>query len=481
MWCSKDPSFRRQVLVLAGGCCHSISTGIILAYPSVLNAAILSPNATEMKATVEQASWIASATGFAGLLGFFIFCPLFQVIGRKPVNMLFNLTVIIGWIMVYYSKSITMLIIAKVIQGLATGGVFVAAVTINEITHRDKRGVFMTIKKIAMTTGSLLCHSLALIWDWRQIAAISWLACFSALIIVIICPESPAFYAMKGRYVDCEKSFIWFHGDSSSSERELKQLISAQKERISRKQENEKTFKLTKLLKKLLKRDFIIPFLIASLATIAVDTSGRYFLLGYVTQIMVQLIGDKYIAMYCAMMADGLIMIALLISTFVIKTFNRRTILFTFGIASVLLMFVVGLSELVNNSLSTKVKWVTPLVILLHSFVSTVGLIPAAFTITTEIFPLEHRGMGSFTTGITFTLIYGITMKITPTMIRKTGIGGTYSIFGLCVTFCLTVLYFILPETKDKTLQEIEDEIKGVERTDVDVELILLENPKTKT
>ncbi|CAK1595536.1 unnamed protein product [Parnassius mnemosyne] len=122
--------FYFQILILAAGCFHSFSAGIVLAYPSVLNAAILSPDATDIKATTGQASWIASAHGFSGLLGFFIFSPLFQVIGRKPVNISFEIFMIVGWILLYFSKSITMMIIAKSIQGLAMGGVFVYAITI---------------------------------------------------------------------------------------------------------------------------------------------------------------------------------------------------------------------------------------------------------------------------------------------------------------------------------------------------------------
>lgn len=375
----------------------------------------------------------------------------------------------------YFSKSITMLLIAKSIQGFNIAGIFVIAFTISEFTHRKRRGVFLTIKKTALSFGSLLCHFLALSYNWRQIAEIAIIPHVLTILIILFCPESPSFYALKGQYSDCKKSFEWYYGDSEESQREMKLLILTQMERrnVSQLQKND-----TKMLvKKLFKRDFIIPFIIATLATIAVDFSGRYFLLGYVTQIMIDLTGDKYIAIYCSIIADCLIILALCISTLVIKIFKRRTILFKFGAVSITLMYSVCLSEALKESLL--VKWLTPFLILLHSFVSTVGLIPVAFTISMEIFPLDHRAIGSLTTGVTFTLFYAITMKIVPLLMVKIGIGGTYFIFSICVTFCLIVLFYILPETKDKSLQDIEDGIKGVTRSEVEIEL-MLSNVTTK-
>ncbi|XP_013168605.1 PREDICTED: facilitated trehalose transporter Tret1-like [Papilio xuthus] len=392
------------MLVLTSGSCYSLGIGISLAHPSALNAAILSPNATDIKATIDQASWIASIQGFSGLIGFFVFAPLIQILGRKPVNILFQICLIIGWILLFISKSVTMLLIAKFMQGLSIGGLIVIGLTISEFTHRNKRGVFLTIKKTVLSFGSLLCHCLALYYDWRRIAEVAIIPHVLAIIIITFCPESPSFYAVKGKYSDCMKSFVWYHGDSYESKREMNSLIAAQMERRCNKQKRKD--KKFRWFKKLLRRDFLIPFLIATLATIAVDFS------------------------------------ALCISTLVIKSFKRRTILFKFGTLSIALMYSVTLSEV-------------------------------CFTISMEIFPLEHRAIGSLTTGIAFTLFYAITMKIVPLMIIRMGVGGTYFVFSLCVTICLAILYYILPETKDKSLQEIEDEIKGIKRTDAEIELII--------
>ncbi|XP_045518648.1 uncharacterized protein LOC123710655 [Pieris brassicae] len=49
--------------------------------------------------------------------------------------------------------------------------------------------------------------------------------------------------------------------------------------------------------------------------------------------------------------------------------------------------------------------------------------------------------------------------------IYKLGVGGMFAIFATCLLVCVIGLYFTLIETKDRTLQDIEDEIKGIKRT----------------
>uniref|UniRef100_A0A2A4JMT5 Major facilitator superfamily (MFS) profile domain-containing protein n=1 Tax=Heliothis virescens TaxID=7102 RepID=A0A2A4JMT5_HELVI len=58
--------------------------------------------------------------------------------------------------------------------------------------------------------------------------------------------------------------------------------------------------------------------------------------------------------------------------------------------------------------------------------------------------------------------------------IDSTGVGGTYGIYGVIVCGCLVLLYYVVPETKDKTLQQIEDGIKGVRRAKCEFETDVL-------
>ncbi|XP_038219359.1 sugar transporter ERD6-like 9 [Zerene cesonia] len=80
---------------------------------------------------------------------------------------------------------------------------------------------------------------------------------------------------------------------------------------------------------------------------------------------------------------------------------------------------------------------------------------------------LEHKGIATFATGIVFTSLYAVTIKYVPIMMEKLGIEGMFAIFASCLLVSFIFLHFILMETKDKTLQEIEDKIKGIPNREI--------------
>ncbi|XP_050357235.1 facilitated trehalose transporter Tret1-like [Nymphalis io] len=461
MSCFDDIYLWRQSLVLMADCMHSIGTGLMLSFPAVLNPAILSPSNTEISVTPDEASWIAASHGFSGVIGFCVIPPLMQVFGRKFAFFCMNILVSTGFFIFALANSISALYAARIIQGMALCGVYITAIVLGEYSHPKRRGYFITIKKASVAIGSLMCHSMALYWTWRQIAIFAIIPQIVSIIITCSWPESPAFLAMKGKYEECSASYIWLHGDNSKNRKDLEELIAAQQER-RQKNKNSKKDKLIAFLRKLTQRDFLRSFLIVSVLTMIIDASGRYYMLAYIVEILIQITSDETIAVYCTIGADALTLVALSISCFIIRCFKRRTILFTAGILSVSLMFVTSFLTFLESSYKISISfWVTPFVILLNVFIVNAGVVPVCFAIIGEILPLEHKGTGSCTTGIVFTILYALVMKLTPLMMDKTGIVGTFGIYGTCVIAGLVVLYFVLNETKDKTLQEIENEIKG--------------------
>ncbi|XP_072946149.1 facilitated trehalose transporter Tret1-like [Epargyreus clarus] len=465
MACGADIYFWRQVLVLVSDSLHSVGTGFILSFPSVLNSVALSTNTTDIHITKDQASWITASHGFAGAIGFFIVPPLMQEYGRKFAHIILNLLVAIGFTMLAFAQNVATLYAGRIIQGLALCAVYLGPIILAEYAHPMRRGYFMTLKKGCVAVGSLICHSLVLICSWRQIAGIATSFYIVALLLTFLWTKSPPFLAMKGKYEECDRAYTYLNGNTVKSRRELEDLISAQRKIREEERIADKNNKLLQICKKCTRKDFLKPFFIITVLTIIIDSGGRYYNVAYIVQIITDITGDDSVAIYCSIGLDILSMMASWSSTYIITKFTRRAILFSCGYLSVTLMFLISfIVYLSSNNMATNVVWLTPCVILINSFIVNLGVIPICFTVSGEVFPLEHRGIGTTASGIVFTLLYAITMKCTPIMMEDTGIEGTYGIYGVCLLICLVISHFILTETKDKTLQEIEDEMKGIER-----------------
>ncbi|VVC89513.1 unnamed protein product [Leptidea sinapis] len=452
-------------LILIADSIHSIGAGFLLSFPSILNPAILSPNATDIIATPQEASWINASFGFAGMLGFCVVPPIMQGLGRKFVHIMLNAVVALGFIIFFFANSVPALFVARSVQGLSAAGVTLTAMIIAEYSDPERRGYFMILKNMTVSLGSLVCHSLYFCWDWRQVAALSIVPYLISIILTFLWPESPSYYAMKGRYKECTQSFTYLFGDSPKSKKNLEHLISTQKERRQQMQ-MKKIDAFSRCIKTFGRRDFLKPIIVAFLLTIAVDACGRYYLLAYIIEMVIEITGDSSVAVYCSMASDLITIFASTLSIYIIRTYKRRTILFTSGFLTAFFMFLLSTVVYLKTAhgIGENLNWLTPTIIIFITFISSAGAIPLSFTILGEIFPLEHKGLGSFATGIIFTFLYATSMKSLPMMMASIGVGGTFGVFGTIMLVCLVLLLFTLNETKDKTLQEIEDEIKGIIR-----------------
>ncbi|CAK1546774.1 unnamed protein product [Leptosia nina] len=333
MSCVRDIYFWRQCLILIGECLHSVGSGFLLSFSSVLNPTLLSANTTDIRATPEQVSSLSASLGVSGMLGSIIIASSFQNIGRKIVHISLNFINTIGFLILYFSQNLTTLFIGKSVQGFTTCGVTMTVIIVAEYFDPRKRGYFMTIKKATISMGCFICHSLYLTCTWRQIALLAIIPYTLSTILILFWPESPAYLAMKGKFEKCTESHIWLFGNSETSKKYLKQLKQAQMEKQKTNTEEE-------------------------------------------------------------------------------------------------------------------------------------GIIPAAYTVIGEVYPLEYRGLGSFISGMALLTSYTIIIKFIPLMIDRVGVEGMFAIFATCLLLCVIGLYFILIETKDKTLQEIENEMKGIKQTE---------------
>lgn len=111
-------------------------------------------------------------------------------------------------------------------------------------------------------------------------------------------------------------------------------------------------------------------------------------------------------------------------------------------------------------SLESCWSWIPVVLILTYVFTSTLGLLTIPFVMNAEIFPQKYRGFGS---GLTICATYSICfvcVKLYPTMVTELGSFNVCLFYGICSLASTLYVYFILPETKGKSLQDIEEMFK---------------------
>lgn len=151
------------------------------------------------------------------------------------------------------------------------------------------------------------------------------------------------------------------------------------------------------------------------------------------------------------------------IAVFVIRKVKRRTmLLLTVGINLCAFLSLAGYTYCKGrNLLPFDHPAIGITLIHIHMFSIATGTVPLPFIIAGEVFPLEYRSLAGGISVLFLSLNLFITVKTVPILFKTIGIYGAYVLYASVVGYCLVVSLLFLPETKDRTLQEIEDEFRG--------------------
>lgn len=337
-----------------------------------------------------------------------------------------------------------------------------APVSIAEYSSPEHRGAFLATIAFSFATGMFVAHVFGTILYWRTAA----LACGSvyalSLILISLTPETPPFLASKGSYNECRRSFRWLRGNTDKSEHELEVLLSSEKNRIVNIKVGESKLKMYREMVK--KPEFYKPTFIMMFMFILFQISGMTVVPSYTVPMMNEVTGGSIQPYTSMLIVDAVRFATAVLACFITDKFGRRTVLFFGIIVTVLSLLVTSLLLYLRDYgyIPDDYKWIPVIPTLIYIFGKTSGILPIPWAIAGEIFPLAYRSIGSGISGMFLSIMFFVVVKTAPASFRSIGVSGTFCVYAIFTAICGGFLYFLLPETKGKTLYEIECHFKGI-------------------
>ncbi|XP_053618999.1 facilitated trehalose transporter Tret1-like [Plodia interpunctella] len=469
--------FMRQCFITAGVSLNIVAHGCVIGFSAILIPSLRRPE-SHIHATPAQESWIASVVGVALIMGNFIITPLMGAIGRKRSHLSTIVPIMTGWIMLLLANSVAGLIVARVLQGIAMGMLGpLGSIIIAEMTDPRNRGAFLTCVSLSLTIGVLFSHALGTILSWQYCALICSFLTFTSLIMIIYAPESPSWLISKGRYQEASDIFFWLRGQNDLQVDELESMVKAQK-MIRKSSVAGQTLTFGARVKRgfryffttCRKPGFYKPIIIMLFMYIMFQFAGINVISSYAIDIIKDVVGPEANAKVIMVALDIERLICNIMAVFLMKYFARRTVLFSSG--SICILAYIGKGTYVyakeNHILPADFEnqWIPITLIGIYMFSLTIGISSVPFAISGEIFPLEYRGLAGGLSILPLSLNFFIAVKFFPILKDAITLPYTYFLYGGVVAICLVFLYFMLPETKDRTLQQIEDSLCGISRED---------------
>ncbi|XP_049881507.1 facilitated trehalose transporter Tret1-like [Pectinophora gossypiella] len=487
--------FIKQSWVVLGAALNIAGHGCAHGYPAVLFAQL---KHGPILLTDHHTSWIASAVGAMGIVGNFISPILMTRFGRQKAHLLSTVPALLGWVVFVLGNSVPAFLFARLLHGLALGlRTPLAAILVAEYTDPKYRGAFLGTFAISLGLGIFLSHIWGAYLTWKMTSVVCAMFPLAAMAIISLSPESPSWLVSKGKFEEAKKAFRWVRGDGQEQREELQAMIEAQKEEMKsseqKRLEETKTITCKGVVKTVLdsikevlrifkKKEFYKPAIIAITMLVIFEFGGAHMVPAYGNLILQSVLDKDSIedVNWQFTVIDLLRTVCAFLAIFLLKYFKRRTILFSSGIMTVLSLTSVSAFVYMRRAEWFPNTWFIDAIpmslMVLYTLSFCLGLVPLNWVICGEIFPLAYRSLGSTLSTSFLTPSFVVSMKTAPHMYRSIGVEGAFLVYSALLALGLVIMYVLLPETKDRTLQDIEDSFKGKVRVDSEVQARLIEH-----
>jgi len=372
---------------------------------------------------------------------------LADVLGRRRTLIFASLLFLVSTVGCALAFGVSDLCVWRFIGGMGVGlASTVSPMYIAEIAPARLRGRLVVVNQLAIVIG--LSMSVVVTWllagggHWRWMFATQGLPVAVLLGGLLLVPESPRWLATVGRFGDALQILARING-RPKAESELQAI---------RQEVGEESGGFRELFQAGVRLAVVVGLVLMVFSQI----NGVNMIIIYAPSLFQEagITGDAD-AILNSVYICGWITLCTVAAFWIIRKFSRRWILVT-GTAAMAAGHVL-------MCLNYAYQWPTPLTVaamLVPTGAFTLSLAPLSWVVISEIYPNRVRGKAmSIATCAMFAASFGVS-KWFPVVVEKFKTdfghpGGAFLIFaGICLA-CSLFVWLTLPETKDKTLEEI--------------------------
>jgi sugar porter (SP) family MFS transporter len=370
-------------------------------------------------------------------------------IGRKKTLVIIAVTYLLASIGTGLSTNWYSFLLFRFIGGLGVGASSVTApVYISEISPAADRGKLVMMFQFNIVFGILVSYfsnyligsGLSNDYSWRVMLGIQAIPSLAFLILLKFVPETPRWLILKKNNPELAKSILKIINPDTYEE-DLHEIV------INNKQEHEKASGDILFSKK-----YKLPVFLAVCFAIFNQVSGINAIIYYAPRIF-EMAGLGRQSSLLSTTGIGLInFLFTFIAINFIDKIGRRTLMI---IGSIGLIGTLGLvSKTFYGQDFSGFAIIIYLMIYIAFFAFSQGAVIWVFI--SEIFPNNIRAKGQTLGSFTHWLMAAIITFLFPILAEKLGGGNTFLFFSIMMVLQLLFALKIMPETKGKTLEQIE-------------------------
>ena len=491
--------------------------GFLFGFDAGIISGVMSYVGPEFNLTDGQIGWVVSAPSWAAMIAMIFSGRLSDRLGRKKMLLLVAFLYAMSALFSAYAVTYEMLYLARMIGGLAFGAALILApMYIAEISTAENRGVLVSIQQLNIVLGFFAAFLSNYFFNkynspehlflndenvWRWMLGVELFPALLYFLALFYVPRSPRWLYLKNKYIEAKQVLNQIHGKYRAE----KEISSIEKS-IDKDKELQKV-KWTDILKPSLRFIMVVGLVVGILQQIT-GINAIYF---YATSIFKQTGIGTDAAFSSGILLSSVTVIFTFIAMYLIDRAGRRPLLLvgTAGIALSLLLCAFGFSQatyqlklqdisqfkfeksqnliplagnIYENDVDFKEEMKTVLgnrtynkndgIILeaatqINATLVLVGILgfiacfafslgPVMWVLLSELYPIKYRGIAIGIVAFVNSFISSAVQLVFPWELSNLGNAMSFFIFGAIALVGFFVLLKILPETKGKSLEELE-------------------------
>ncbi len=411
--------------------------------------------------------WVVGSALLGCLVGAIVAGPLSIKFGRKHSlilsAILFSLSAYGSGLPVVFSESVSLLVVFRIIGGLGIGIASMnAPMYIAEIAPSDIRGKMVTYYQLAIVVGFFvvflatyfignnLSEAENIEFGWKYMFWSELIPSCLFFILLFFVPKSPRWLALKGNDIAALEILTKIHGVDQAN-KEIEAIKSSLKTSITNTSTDNKVNYFSKLILGII--------VVGTALSVLQQFTGINAVLYYGADIFEKALGfgkEDILAQQILLAFVNLIFT--FVAMYTVDKFGRKPLLFIGSIGMIVGFLLLGITL---QQQSVGFLSLLGVLIFIASFALSMG--PIVWVLLSEMFPNKIRSVAmSVAVAAQWAANYVVSQSFPIVMDSEVNNGTTwngslpYFIFIAFIVIIMIVTYKYIPETKGKSLEEIE-------------------------
>jgi MFS transporter, SP family, arabinose:H+ symporter len=398
--------------------------------------------------------WAVSSLGWGAMAGNLCTGVLSDRYGRRAVLFLTAVLFLVSSLLAASAHSYPAFIIARILGGLAVGAaILTAPMYIAEIAPPERRGLLVATNQLMIVIGisaSFFSNDLILTGagSWRWMLGVEAIPALVFLALLTTVPESPRWLLARGRSREALEVMRAVRGAAAVAE-----LESIQQATVRRAGSWSALFG---------RRMRFVMIFAAGLAFFQ-QITGINAVLYYLPTIFSQAGGGLQSAFRQAAIVGAVNFAMTIVAMRWIDRLGRKPLLVAGTSGMALALLAIGWAFRAGPAGVVAVTHPTMVLIAIVVFVAAfaISLGPVTWVMLAEIFPNEQRALALSVVGFWNSLVSASVTLVFPWETAHWGASGTFLGYGIFAVAALVFITLLGPETRGRTLEEIERAFLG--------------------